>query len=360
MPKSRYLAFTALAALLASGLPAPSARAKEPLYTLAKTVPLGGVIKWDYLHFDPDSDRVFISHGTELTVVDARTGKMIGHVTGLTGSHGIAIDHANGLGYADSGKTESLNIFDLKTLKTIKTIPALLDADGMAFDAPTAQVFIAGGDANAVLAVDTKTNEPARTIPLGGAPEFLVADDAGSLFVNINDKNEIVKIDTKTDAITARWPVAPCVGPTGLAIDAQSHRLFSSCENATMMVVDSDTGKIIATLPIGKGTDAAGFDPARKLAFSSNRDGTLTVIQEADPDHFTVLGNVATEPGARTMAIDPSTGDVFLVTARVQSAGAPKQAGGPPSYKFAPGTVTLLIYRPTASKTSNDAEGKQP
>jgi YVTN family beta-propeller protein len=283
---------------------------------------------------------------TELTVVDAHTGKIVGHVTGLTGSHGIAIDNAIGLGYADSGKTASLNVFDLKTLKTTKTIHALLDADGMALDAPTGQVFVAGGDANAVLAVDTKTNQPAKTIPLGGAPEFLVTDGAGSLYVNINDKNEIVKIDTKTDVITARWPVAPCVGPTGLAVDPQAHRLFSSCDNAMMMVVDSDNGKIIATLPIGKGTDAAGFDPARKLAFSSNRDGTLTVIQETDPEHFSVLGNVLTEPGARTTAVDPATGDVFLVTARVQSAGAPKHAGGPLSYKFATGTLKLLIYRP--------------
>jgi DNA-binding beta-propeller fold protein YncE len=360
MPKPHDLALTALAALLALGVPSPNAQAKAPLYILEKSVPLGGVTKWDYLHFDPASDRVFISHGTELTVVDARSGKIVGHVTGLAGSHGIAIDNANGLGYADSGKTASLNIFDLKSLKTIKTMPALQDADGMAFDAPTGQVFVAGGNANAVLAVDAKSDQPGKTIPLGGSPEFLVTDGAGSLYININDKNEIVKIDTKTDAIIARWPVTPCVGPTGLAIDPQSRRLFSSCDNATMMVVDSDTGKIIATLPIGKGTDAAAFDPAAKLAFSSNRDGTLTVIQEADPEHFNVLADVVTEPGARTMAVDPATGDVFLATARVQSAGAPKHAGGPPSYKFAPGTVQLLIYRPAASKTSNQAEGKQP
>jgi DNA-binding beta-propeller fold protein YncE len=183
----------------------------------------------------------------------------------------------------------------------------------MAFDAPTAQVFVAGGDANAVLAVDTKNNEPSKIIPLGGGPEFLVTDGAGSLHININDKNEIVKIDTKTVSVIARWPVAACIGPTGLALDPQAHRLFATCENARMMIVDSDNGKIAVTLPIGKGTDSAAFDPARKLAFSSNRDGTLTIIQETDPEHFSVLGNVLTESGARTMAIDPVIGDVFLL-----------------------------------------------
>jgi YVTN family beta-propeller protein len=232
-------------------------------------------------------------------------------------------------------------------LKVIKTIPALLDADGMAFDPASDQVFIAGGDANAVLAIDTKTNEPVKTIPLGGSPEFLVADGAGSLYVNINDKNEIVRIDTKTNSVVAHWPVAPCDRPTGLAIDTASRRLFSSCENSLMAVVDADSGKVVTSLPIGKGTDAAAFDPQRNLAFSSNRDGTLSVIQENDPNNFTVLQPVKTETGARTMAVDPATGKIFLVTAKVKSAGAPKYAGGPLVYKFVPGTVKALYFVPT-------------
>jgi DNA-binding beta-propeller fold protein YncE len=347
MSKIRLLAFASVAALSIAGLSKTSAATTPQLYTLAKTIPIGGGIKWDYLYFDPVSDRVFISHGTELTVLDAKTGQVIGHVTGLDGSHGIAIDSATGLGFADSGKTQTTSIFDLKTLKTIKTIPALLDADGMAFDPSTHQVFVAGGDANAVLPFNTVTNTPGKLIALGGAPEFLVVDGAGSLYVNINDKNEIVKIDTKTDTVVARWPVTSCVGPTGLAIDTVSQRLFSSCENATMVIVDMTDGKVIATLPIGKGTDAAAFDPQRKLAFSSNRDGTLTVIRETGPNAFTVVEDLKTAPGARTMALDPATGRIVLVTATVQSAGAPKHIGGPPSYKFLPGSVKVLIYDPT-------------
>lgn len=346
MSKFRCLALIGAVAFTIAVMPVKPGIAASPLYTLTKTVPLGGDIKWDYLHFDPASDEVFVSHGTELTVLNAKTGAIAGHIMGLEGSHGIAIDDAAGLGYADNAKTKTAIVFDLKTLKIVKTIPALLDADGMAFDPVSKQVFIAGGDAKAVLAIDTRTNEPVKSISLGGAPEFLAADGAGSLYLNINDKNEIVRIDTKTNSVVARWPVAPCDRPTGLAIDTVSRRLFSSCENALMMVVDADNGKIVASLPIGKGTDAAAFDPRRKLAFSSNRDGTLSVIQENDPDNFTVLGPVKTEPGARTMAVDPVTGRIFLVTAKVKSAGAPKYAGGPPFYKFIPGTVRALYFAP--------------
>jgi YVTN family beta-propeller protein len=343
----RYV-LTVVAAIMVVAIAIKSSAATGPLYTLTKTVPLGGGIKWDYLHFDPSSDRLFVSHGTELTVIDVRTGVVVGHVTGLMGSHGIAIDPTTGLGYADSAKTKSTTIFDLKTLQPVKTIPALLDADGMTYDPVSNQVFVVGGDANAVLVVDAKTNRLVKTIDLGGSPEFLVTDDTGSLYININDKNEIVKIDTKTNAIIARWPVAPCDGPTGLAIDTASRRLFSSCENAVMVVVDADGGRIIATLPIGKGTDAAAFDLRRKLAFSSNRDGTLSVIRERGLDDFVVLGTVKTAPGARTLAVDPATGRIFLVTATVKSIGVPKHKGGPPSYAFEPGTSKALFFDPAS------------
>jgi DNA-binding beta-propeller fold protein YncE len=346
MPKFRCLALIGAAALAMTMLAAKPGTTALPLYILSKTIPLGGDVKWDYLHFDPSSDEVFVSHGTELTVLNAKTGTIAGHIQGLQGSHGIAIDDATGRGYADSAETKTAVVFDLRTLKIIKTIPALLDADGMAFDPASKQVFIAGGDAKAVLAVDTKTNEPVKSISLGGSPEFLVADGLGSLYLNIKDKNEIVRVDTKTNAVIARWPVAPCDRPTGLAIDRASRRLFSSCRNALMVVVDADSGKVVASLPIGKGTDAAAFDSRRKFVFSSNRDGTLSVIQENSPDNFTVLQSVKTEPGARTMAVDPVTGQIFLVTAQLKSAGAPQYAGGPPFYEFVPGTVKALYFVP--------------
>jgi DNA-binding beta-propeller fold protein YncE len=335
------------AMLITAVTAAPAAGwAASPIYRLAETIPLGGGIKWDYLHFDPATGRLFISHGTELTVVDPAEGKVIGQVGGLQGSHGIAIDPVSGLGYADSAKTETIVIFNVKSLQTAKTIPALPDADGMIFDPASNQVFIAGGDAKAVLAVNAMTETPAATIPLGGAPEFLVTDGNGNLYVNINDKNEIVRISTKTNTITARWALPGCNRPAGLAIDTKSQRLFSSCENEKLAVVDARSGTIVALLPIGKGTDAASFDAVRNLVLSSNRDGTLTIIKEVDPGHFVPLTPLHTAPGARTMAIAPASGDLFLVTADVSSAGQPKHAGGPPNYQFKPGTLKLLVYRP--------------
>ncbi len=333
--------------MLLAGL-STAAAAQTPLYTLTKTIPLGGGPKWDYLHFDPATNRVYISHGTKLDVIDATTGALAGRVTGLDGSHGVAIDAKANLGFADSARNQSITVFNLASLAPIKKIPALLDADGMVYDAASGQVYIVGGDANAVLVVNARTQKSVTTIPLGGAPEFLVTDNAGSLYVNINDKNQIVRIDTSKNRITARWPVAPCASPTGLAIDPAARRLFASCHSGVMVVLDADSGRLIATLPIGKGTDAAAFDPARKLAFSSNRDGTLTVVKETGAGRFSVIGNVKTLPGARTLAVDPATGRIFLVTATVKSAGAPKYPGGAADYSFVPGTVKVLVFDPAA------------
>ena len=219
MSKLRYLGLCAASMLALAVANAKPSIAAPTDYTITKTVPLGGGIRWDYLHFDPASDRLFISHGTELTVLNGQTGAVIGHVRGLHGSHGIAIDHATGLGYADSSGTQTTTIFNLKTLRTVKTIPALKDADGMAIDPASNQVFVAAGDSNAVMPIDLKTNESGKPIALGGAPEFLVADGAGSLYINLNDKNEIAKIDTRTDTVVAHWPLTSCDRPTGLAMD---------------------------------------------------------------------------------------------------------------------------------------------
>ncbi len=341
--KIRFLSALACALALAAATPAASA---APLYHLVQTVPLGGGIKWDYLHFDTPSNRVYISHGTELTVVSAASGHVIGHVRGLAGSHGVAIDTAASLGFADSSQTRTISIFSLKTLAVRKTIPALQDADGMVFDRPSQQVFTVGGDAHAVLALNPATDKPRATIALGGSPESQASDQAGALYINLKDKNEMVRISTKTDTITARWPLPGCVGPVGLAIDRAHHILFASCANAVMSVVNGETGALLASLPIGKGTDSAAFDPVRERAFSSNRDGTLSVISEVSPTKFVTLPAVQTAPGARTLAVDAATGRIFLVTAKVASAGPPKQPDGPPDYSFTPGSLKLLVYAP--------------
>lgn len=338
----------ALSALLLAGAASNISHAQTaPTYDLVRSIPLGAPEHWDYLTFDAPSQRLFISHATEVTVVNVKSGDIVGHITGLMGSHGVAIDHRNGLGYADSGKDQMTTVFNLKTLKTVTKIPALEDADGMTFDPASNQVFVVGGDANAAIAYNPTTNKIAKTIALGGAPEFLAADGKGDLFVAINDKNEIVKINTKTNDVTARWPTAPCTEPTGMAVDAKTNRVFTSCRSGDMIVLDGNSGKIVATLPIGKGTDAAAFDDVRHRAFSSNHDGTLTVVSEKDANDFSVLDNVKTQDGARTLAVDPKSGDVYLVTAKVQSVEPPKTPGGYPHAVYVPGSLTLLVYKPT-------------
>jgi hypothetical protein len=318
----------------------------SPLYTLTKTVPLPGGIKWDYLTFDTPTDRIYVSQGTEVTVVNGKTGAIIGSLKNLPGSHGIAVDPATGLVYADSAGRQLAVAFNPATYQPVATAQVAYDADGMAYDAASKQIFVSGGDAGLVTPISTTSKTAAPDIALGGSPEFLVTDGAGSLYENIADKQEIIRIDTAKNAIRARWPIAQCVSPHGLAIDPATRRLFATCENAIALVVDADSGNIIATLPIGHGSDAAAFDPAQKRFFSSNGDGTLTVIAEHGPADFAVLGNVKTAPAARTMALDPATGRIFLVTATVLSVQKPAGPNDHPHYKFAPGSLKLLIFAP--------------
>jgi DNA-binding beta-propeller fold protein YncE len=327
-----------LATLLASPAFAQS-------YHLVKTVPLPGPAHWDYVHYEAAQNRVYISQFSQMAVLNATTFALIGEVTGLNGSHGVAIDDAAGLGYADSGKAQTISIFDLKTLKTTKTMPALADADGMVFDPASNQVFVVGGDAQAALGINATTGT-AQNIPLGGGPEFLATDGAGALYININSTGELVKIDTKTDTITARWKLGTCTAPVGLAMDTATNRLFVSCEDAVLVVVNAATGAIVTTLPIGKGTDSDAFDPEKKLIFSANRDGTLSIIKEVSADNYKALPPLKTPLGARTMAVDTATGNLFLVTAKVTAIGAPKHPGGPKSLTFAPNSLKAYIYAP--------------
>ncbi|HQT64329.1 MAG: hypothetical protein B7Z75_04805 [Acidocella sp. 20-57-95] len=320
------------------------AQAKPP-YVLTKTIALGGATKWDYLYFDAPSQRLFISHGDQVQVLNGKTGALIGTLTGLPGSHGIAVDPQTGIIYADSAKNQTVTLFDAKSFKPIKSLPVAEDADGMVYDPASHQIFVVGGDGNAITPVNTKTQKQLPDIALGGTPEFLAADGKGSLYVNINDKNTIVRIDTATNAITATWPTAPCVSPTGLAIDKVHRLLFSSCHSGVMLVMNADTGQVVGTLPIGTGTDAAAYDAVRKRVFSSNADGTLNIITGSAPQNFTDI-SMATAEGARTLAVDPRTGRIYLVTATVVSKTPPATPGGRPHYEFAPGSVRLLIFDP--------------
>lgn len=292
-----------------------AAVAGEPLYHLTKTVPLGAPDRWDYVHFDPADGRVYVAHGDRVTVVDGKSGAIIGAVDGTTGgSHGIAAWHPGNKGYTDDEKAGVAIVFDLKTLKSLKTVKAEPDADGIVFDPASGHVLVIDGDSGKVTVIDPKTDTVTATVDAGGGLEFGVSGDNGKFYVDGAEKNEMVRIDTRTDKVDAHWAMPGCVRPHGLAIDKQSHRLFASCSNKTMLVMNAETGAVVATLPIGEGTDFAVFDSVRKRAFSSNRDGTLSIVEEKGGDKYEVQ-TLATAFGARTMDVDPQSGRLFLVSA---------------------------------------------
>jgi DNA-binding beta-propeller fold protein YncE len=319
----------------------PLAATASPAYTLEATVPLGPPDRWDYVAYDSASDRILIAHATETTVVDARTRSVIARLAPLNGAHGQVVT-PDGRIFADSGKTGTVTIFDGTSFKALNTVPAGQDADGMVYEPASHLVAVMDGDPGTATLLDPAGKKPALTVPLGGSPESAVADGKGALFINIADKGELVRVTGV--AVAARWKLPGCQSPHGLAIDAARELLFSSCRNARLLVVDGKTGAILNTFDIGHGTDTAAFDPQRARAFSANADGTLSVFQE-NKGGISKLDDVETAPGARTMAVDPSSGRIFLITADVQD----KLQSPQPKFAFRPGTVKLLIYKPTPS-----------
>jgi YVTN family beta-propeller protein len=332
---------------VSAGHAASTAAVTAPEYQVTHTVALGAPDRWDYVVFDPSSKRVFVAHGDEVTVVDGRKGDVLGHIKGFPGgTHGIALVGAVGRGYTDDGQKGEAGAFDLSTLKVGKRVKAAEDADAMAFDEVSGHVFVINGDMGTITVIDPKEDKAVATITVGGKLEYAVPDGSGHLYVNGAGKKEVLSIDTRTNQVQARWPVPECTSPHGLAIDASTHRLFVSCVNNVLTVVNTDNGAVVAQLPIGSGTDAAAFDPKRKLIFSSNgRDGTLSIIQERDPQTFVSLGTVKTTVSARTMGIDPDTGRLYLAAADVEAtpADATKPGGRP---KIVPGSLKLLFLDP--------------
>lgn len=320
------------------------AQQKSPSgYHIVKQYKLGGEGGWDYLTFDAKGNRLFISRATHVMVVDADTGSVLGDIPDTQGVHGIAIVDEFGKGYTSNGRTNSVTVFDLKTLKVLKQIPVGQNPDAIIYDPSSKRVFTMNGRSSDTTAIDAATDTVAGTLALEGRPEFAVSDEKGHVFVNLEDKSMVVEIDPKKLSLLARWPIAPGEGPSGLAIDRKHARLFSTGDNKTLVVLDAGTGKVVSTLPIGGGVDAAGFDAEAGLAFTSNGEGTLTVVREDSPDKFTVLENVPTQRGARTMALDPKTHRVFLVTAEFGPPPAPTPDRPRPRPSILPGTFTLLV-----------------
>ncbi len=319
---------------------------RPPVYKIVKTIPLGGPDKWDFLYFDSATGHVYVSHRTKIDVVDPVAGKVVGEIAPIGESHGVAA--LPGRIYADDAKNSDVIAVDAGTFAKIATAKLGLDvdADALVVDPAALRVYVMGGNGHSVTAVDAAKNRTLKIAPLSGSPEFAALDGKGELFINIANTNEIAVFDTKKLTVTARWPTAPCAKPHGMAMDRETNRLFVSCGNARMIVVDAANGKIVADLAIGKGTDADAFDPNTKLAFSSNGDGTLSVIAERGPNKFVSLGEIKTAPGARTMALDPETGRIFLVTADVVKTEPSHEPGHGPHFVFAPGSVKLLVLSP--------------
>ena len=311
-------------------------------YHVAKKTVLGGDGGWDYLTVDAKARRVYISRSTHVMVVDADTAAVVGDIPGTNGVHGIAIASDLDKGFTSNGRDNNATIFDTKTLKVLGTAPTGKNPDAIIYDPASKRVFTLNGGSNDATAIDARTGTVAGTVALGGRPEFAQADEKGHVFVNIEDKSEIVQFDANKLTVENRWKLAPGDGPSGLAIDRKHRRLFSVCSNKLMVVVNADTGAVVTTLPIGQGTDAAGFDPETGFAFSSNGEGTLTVVHEDSADKYSVVDTVPTQARARTMALDTKTHQVFSVTAEFGTPPAATAQQPRPRAPMVPGTFTLL------------------
>jgi DNA-binding beta-propeller fold protein YncE len=308
-----------------------------------RQIKLGGDGRWDAITVDTAGNRLFITRQTRVMVIDPATGKLLGEIPGIDGAHEVALDYSTGHGFATAGRSGTVTMFDLKTLKVLGTHPAAEDADAIVYDPASKQVFSFNGDAHSASVIDPKSGESVGTITLGGKPEFGVSAGDGKVYVNIEDRGELAEIDARSRRVLRRWPLTPCTEPTGLAIDRMHHRLFSGCHSNVMAISDAVAGKLIATVPIGGGVDGAAFDPATGLAFSSNGEGTITVVHEDSPSHFRQVATVTTRKGARTMALDPRTHRIFTVTADLGTPPAPTEQDPHPRPPIVPGTFTLLI-----------------
>lgn len=336
----------ALAAAACSTVAPASARSQGTAgsegtgYALTKQYQVGGDGGWDYLAFDSAGHRLFITRGTHVAVVNPDNGTVIGDIPNTPHVHGVALAYDLGRGFITAAGDSSIHIFDLKTLKPLGTVRTDPDDDAILYDPSTHYAVSLNGDGNSATVVDGASGKLVGTIKLPGGPEFAVTDGKGMVFANIEDKSLLVAIDLHSMKIVRQWPLAPCESPSGLAIDAAHHRLFSGCHNKVMAISDADKGAVITTVPIGGRVDANRFDPGTGLAFSSNGDGTLTVVHEDSPDKFTELGSVQTVPGARTMALDLHTHTIYLVTAKFE----PAQGNERP--KPVPGSFMLLVVAP--------------
>lgn len=314
-------------------------------FHLIKKTVIGGEGGWDYLSVDSQNRRLYVSHGTQVEVLNADTHEKIGTIQGLQGVHGVIAVPEIGRGITTNGRTNTATIFDLKTLKPIVELPTGKNPDALLYDAFSKRVFIFNHSDVNTTAIDLAAGKVVGTIDLGGtALEAGATDENGTIFVNLEDVSEIVSFDAKTLTIKNRWKLTPGEEPTGLAIDTKTKRLFAVCHNEMMLVIDSEKGNIVAQLPIGKRVDGVAFDAKLKMAFSSNGEGSITVVEEVSANEFKVVETIKTEPGARTIALDPKTHHVFVSTAQYGETPAATAENPNPRPKVVPGTFMVLEY----------------
>jgi len=332
---------------LTSAIAAPLS-AQPASYEITHKYLVGGDGFWDYIVPDSANHRLFIGRENRVMVVDQNDGKVLGEVAGIHGAHGTALVPETGHGFATSGNDESVVMFDLKTFKELSRIPAGEDADAIIYDGVSGRVFSLNGDAHTATVIEPQTGAVITNIALGGKPEYGASAGDGKVYVNLTDTSEVVEIDAQAGTVTRRWSTAPCQQPVAAAIDTVHRRLFSGCRSGVLAVSSYETGKVVATVPIGMGVDGAGFDPATGDVFAANGEGTLTVIHEDDPDRYRVVQSVATAPGARNMGLDQLTHRIFVVSAEF----GPPPEGAPAGRRrgpVLPGTFQLMVIERVAA-----------
>ena len=319
---------------------ATGAFAQQP-YQVIDHWKIGGTGGWDYLLADPGAHRLYVTHGPRVEVLDTNTGKVVGAITGLKGTHGVALDPENKFGYISDGGANAVVVFDRKTLATVATIPTGANPDGITYEPVTKTVWAFNGRSQNVTVIDTTNRSVVATIALPGKPEFPEADGKGHVFDNIEDKNSIVRLDASTRTLTNTWPLAGCDSPSGMAIDREHNRLFSVCDGKKMAVVDAATGKVLALPAIGDGPDAAGYDDKAQLAFSSNGDGTLSVVDATSG--YKTIEQLPTMKGARTMTYDSGKDRVYVVTAELGARPEPTTANPRPRPAIVPDSFQIIV-----------------
>ena len=322
-----------------------SCAVKAQTYAVTERIPFSGdQTYWDYLTTDAGNGHLYVTRGNEVLILELGTAKEVGKIGNLKRVHGVALAQELNKGFISDGGDNAIVVFNLKTNAVTQKITVGRAPDAVLYEPTKKRVYAFNAHSHSASVIDAATEKTVATVPLSGIPEFAATDGKGTVFVNIEDKNMLVRLDADGTKVKNEWTLAPCEGPSGLAMDTQGRRLFSVCDNKLMIVTDADTGKQIARIPVGVEPDAAVYDAERKLVFASNCDGTLTVVKQESPDKYTVLQNVKTEREARTMALDPVSRKIYLPVEEVKPGQKPWGAGNLP--EFTPGTFRLLVVSP--------------